>query len=162
MWWSITCNYLSVMASSVASEWAFSSARITISKHCNCLDSDIIEVLQCLKSLLQQNLMLMVFLTVVLGVADEEMMLDIADKQPTNQEGSMSEAINVTFGLHSYADTSDCIVSFSSLPLIKAHVQYDLAPCSCTIRSRVLLGYDTISRLVHVRYQSRSHRYYDT
>ena len=81
------------MAYSVASERAFSSAGITISKRRNRLDSDIVEALQCLKSLLQQNLMSTVFPTVALGVADEEMMLDIADKQPTNQEGSTSEAI---------------------------------------------------------------------
>jgi hypothetical protein len=40
---------LPIMASSVSSECAFSSAGITISKHCNQLKPDIIEVLQFLK-----------------------------------------------------------------------------------------------------------------
>ena len=42
------------------------------------------------------------------------------------------------------------------------HVRYDLVSPSCTIRSCVLVGYDVISRLVPVRYQSQSHIYYDT
>ena len=67
----------------------------------------------------------------------------------------------VTFGLHSYADTSDCIVSFL-IPHIEAHVRYNLVAFPCTIRSRGFLKYDTISWLFLVRYQSRSHRYYDT
>ena len=67
----------------------------------------------------------------------------------------------VTFGLHSYADTSDCIVSFLTSP--------HRSPC--TIRSCISLVCDVISSLVrvrynllvlHVRYQSQSHRYYDT
>ena len=39
-----------------------------------------------------------------------------------------------------------------SLPHIEAHVRYDLVACSCTIRSRSLFLYDTISWLVLVRY----------
>ena len=56
MWQSLTCDYLSVMASSVSSERAFSPVGITISKWCNCLDANIVEALQCLKS--HQDLML--------------------------------------------------------------------------------------------------------
>ena len=44
-------NYLTVMASSIASEQTFSAAGITISKRHNCLNRDIVEALQCLKSL---------------------------------------------------------------------------------------------------------------
>ena len=44
------------MASSVSSERAFSSAGITISKHHNCLKGDIVEMLQCLKCMIQKNL----------------------------------------------------------------------------------------------------------
>ena len=36
----------------------------------------------------------------------------------------------------SYADTSDCIVSFLLLPYTEAHVRYDLAAFSCMTRSR--------------------------
>ena len=68
----------------------------------------------------------------------------------------------VTFGLHSYADTLDCIISSSFFPHPEARVRYDLASHLCTIRSGVLVGYDMISRLVSVRYQSQSHIYYDT
>ena len=89
MWRSIARDYLAVMASSVASERAFSSAGITISKRRNCLDADIIEVLQCIKSLIQQDLMTRVFPT----LANEEIALDLADSQPTNQGGSASEAV---------------------------------------------------------------------
>ena len=77
------------MASSVASERAFSSAGITISKHRNHLNADIIEALQCIKSLIQQDLMTRVFPT----LADEEITLDLADSQPTNQGGSASEVV---------------------------------------------------------------------
>jgi hypothetical protein len=77
------------MASSVSSERAFSSAGITISKRCNCLDGDIVEALQCLKSLLNQDVSLNVFPT----VADEESLLDSADLQHVNQEGPASEIV---------------------------------------------------------------------
>jgi hypothetical protein len=63
------------MGSSVASEWAFSAAGITISKCRNRLDADIIEALQCLKSLNSQDLML----RVSPNVADEEKLLDNAN-----------------------------------------------------------------------------------
>ena len=88
-WRSIACDYLAVMASSVASERAFSSAGITISKRRNRLDADIVEALQCIKSLIQQDLMTRVFPT----LADEEIALDLADSQPTNQGGSASEVV---------------------------------------------------------------------
>jgi hAT family C-terminal dimerisation region len=77
------------MASSVASERAFSSAGITICKRRNRLDGDIVEALQCLKSLIHQDMMIRVFPS----VADEEVFLDHADNQLSNQEGSASEAV---------------------------------------------------------------------
>ena len=88
-WCSLVCDYLAIMASSVASERAFSSAGITICKHHNHLEGDIIEALQCLKSLIQQDLMMSAFPS----VADEEALLDEADNKPTNQEGSASNAV---------------------------------------------------------------------
>ena len=89
-WRSIAGNYLAVMASSVASERAFSSAGITISKRCNHLDGDIVEAVQCLKSLNTQDLVLRVFP----NVSDEEMLLDDADQQLANQEGSAADVVN--------------------------------------------------------------------
>ena len=79
------------MASSVSSERAFSSAGITIFKRCNCLDADIIEVLQGLKFFIQQDLMV----RDVPGqsVADEELDLDHEDKHPKNQVSTAIEVI---------------------------------------------------------------------
>ena len=45
-----------IMASSVSSERAFSSAGITISKHRSRLKGDIVEALQCLKCMLRYEL----------------------------------------------------------------------------------------------------------
>ena len=53
VWASLAQDFLSIMASSVSSEWAFSSAGITISKHRNQLKADIVEALQCLKCLIK-------------------------------------------------------------------------------------------------------------
>ena len=89
-WHLITGNYLAVMVSSVASEQAFSSAGITISKHRNRLDGDIVEAVQCLKSLNTRDLVLRVFP----NVTDEEMLLDDADQQLANQEGSAANVVN--------------------------------------------------------------------
>ena len=82
--WLPCCNGIFI-----ASKCAFSSAGITICKHCNHLDGNIIEALQCIKSFIQQDLMVRVFLS----VADEETLLDNADNQPANQEGSTSKAV---------------------------------------------------------------------
>ena len=46
-WASLARDYLAIMASSVSSERAFSSAGITISKHRNRLKKDIVEAIQC-------------------------------------------------------------------------------------------------------------------
>ena len=78
------------MASSIASERAFSSTGITISKRCNRLNGDIVEALQCLKSLNSQDVMSTVFP----NVADEERFLDDADRQPANREGTANEAVD--------------------------------------------------------------------
>jgi len=54
VWVSLACDYLA--ASSVSSERAFSSARITINKRRNRLKGKIVEVLQFLKCLFRKNL----------------------------------------------------------------------------------------------------------
>jgi hypothetical protein len=72
------------MASSVSSKRAFSSAGITICMRRNRLDSDIIEALQFLKSIIHQDLMVKDFLT----VAEEETKLDYIDRQPSNQDST--------------------------------------------------------------------------
>src|ERR1700731_3706473 len=53
---SLAGDFLSIMASSVSSEHAFSSAGFTITKHCNCLQGDIVEALQFLKCIFHHDL----------------------------------------------------------------------------------------------------------
>ncbi|KZT31093.1 hypothetical protein SISSUDRAFT_968140, partial [Sistotremastrum suecicum HHB10207 ss-3] len=48
-WVSLALDYLPIMASSVASERAFSSAGLTITKRRNRLNPDMVEALQGLK-----------------------------------------------------------------------------------------------------------------
>ena len=57
VWALLARDFLSIMASSVSSERAFSSAGITISKRRNRLKADIVEALQCLKCLIKQDLL---------------------------------------------------------------------------------------------------------
>jgi hypothetical protein len=57
VWASLARDYLSIMASSVSSEQAFSSAGITISKRWNRLKGDIVEALQFLKCTIHKNLL---------------------------------------------------------------------------------------------------------
>ena len=57
VWASLAHDFLSIMASSVSSERAFSFAGITISKQCNRLKADIVKALQCLKCLIKRDLL---------------------------------------------------------------------------------------------------------
>jgi len=57
VWASLARDFLPIMASSVSSERAFSSAGITISKRRNRLNPDIIEALQFLKCLYRRELL---------------------------------------------------------------------------------------------------------
>jgi hypothetical protein len=96
VWASLARDYLAVMASSVSSERAFSSAGITISKRRNRLKGDIVEALQCLKCMIHQNLMFR--FDPAVSVADEiaeedDITADVGDDiEPnfTNQESAMS------------------------------------------------------------------------
>jgi hAT family C-terminal dimerisation region len=57
VWSSIARDYLSIMASSVSSERAFSQGGITISKRRNRLKGDIVEALQCVKCAIRHDLL---------------------------------------------------------------------------------------------------------
>ena len=57
MWASLAHDYLSIMASSVSSEQAFSQGGITITNRHNHLGSDIVEALQCVKCCIHQSLL---------------------------------------------------------------------------------------------------------
>ena len=89
-WQSLAHDYLAVMASSVSSERAFSSAGITICKRRNCLDGDIVKALQCLKMLIHQDLMSRGMTT----VAEEEAHLDQEDEERGNANFTMAEVMN--------------------------------------------------------------------
>lgn len=98
------------MASSVASERAFSAAGITISKRRNRLDADIVEALQCLKSLTShQDLLPRPFPS----LAEEEVEMDEADLQRANQEGTSHEVVNEeaewTFVDHADSDDDEIV-----------------------------------------------------
>ena len=71
------------MASSVSSERALSSARITISKRRNCLKGDIVEALQCLKCMIRKNLIFQQdpTLTIAKEMADLEDFPEAESKQ---------------------------------------------------------------------------------
>jgi hAT family C-terminal dimerisation region len=56
VWASWARDILPIMASSVSSERAFSSAGVTISKRRNRLKGDIVEALQCVKCSLRHDL----------------------------------------------------------------------------------------------------------
>ena len=56
MWAALALDYLPIMASSVSSECAFSSAGITISKRRNRLGADVVEALQFLKCWFRREL----------------------------------------------------------------------------------------------------------
>jgi hypothetical protein len=91
------------MASSVSSERAFSSAGITISKRRNHLDADIVEALQCLKSLIHQDLMA----RDVVSITDEEQDLDFADERPPNQDTTTFEVVDAGEDLYWGVDRDD-------------------------------------------------------
>lgn len=56
VWASLARDYLSIMASSVSSERAFSQGGITITKRRNRLKADIVEALQCVKCAIRHDL----------------------------------------------------------------------------------------------------------
>jgi hAT family C-terminal dimerisation region len=94
VWASLARDYLAIMASSVSSERAFSSAGITISKRRNRLKGDIVEALQCLKCMIHKNLIFRFDPTI--SIADEiaeedDILADIGDDiepNSTNKESS--------------------------------------------------------------------------
>jgi len=94
VWQSLARDYLAIMASSVSSERAFSSAGITICKRRNRLKGDIVEALQCLKSFIHQDLMARDIVT----IAEEEAELDYADEQHANQDHSATEVVGHQWG----------------------------------------------------------------
>ena len=84
---SLARDYLAIMASSVSSERAFSSAGITLSKRHNRLKGDIVEALQCLKCMYHNDL---IFREVVLAMEEEAELEDelvAADVETVQEDG---------------------------------------------------------------------------
>jgi hypothetical protein len=85
---SLARDYLAIMASSVSSERAFSSAGLTISKRRNQLQGDIVEALQCLKCMYHNDL---IFREVVVATEEEvdleEMDLELAADASVVEKG---------------------------------------------------------------------------
>jgi hAT family C-terminal dimerisation region len=85
---SLAWDYLAIMASSVSSERAFSSAGLTISKRRNRLQGDIVEALQCLKCMYHNDL---IFREVVVATEEEvdleEMDLELVADASVVEEG---------------------------------------------------------------------------
>ena len=92
VWASLARDYLAIMASSVSSERAFSSAGITISKHRNRLKGDIVEALQCLKCMIHKNLIFRFDPTrsIVDEIAeDDDMPTDLSDDIEPNSTNNI-------------------------------------------------------------------------
>ncbi|KIL55647.1 hypothetical protein M378DRAFT_57305, partial [Amanita muscaria Koide BX008] len=87
-WASLARDYLAVMASSVSSERAFSSAGITISKRRNQLKGDIVEALQCMKVVYSSDLL---FCEVVVTKELEKELEDLDPYIPGDDGGENSD-----------------------------------------------------------------------
>ena len=109
------------MASSVSSERAFSSAGITICKRRNHLDADIVEALQCLKSLIHQDLMVHLMVQDVVSIADEEHDLDFVDEQPANQDSTPIKVVDAgdDFSWGAVSDDGDGVAEETEIELVE-------------------------------------------
>ena len=83
VWASLARDYLSVMASSVSSECAFSSAGITISKRRNRLQADIVEALQGLKCMIKRGILHLEHPTIRSEYTDED--IDLVGESGGNE-----------------------------------------------------------------------------
>jgi hypothetical protein len=86
------CDYLAIMASSISSKRAFLLASITISKWCNQLDANIVEALQCLKELIEQDLIL----RDIASLGNDEQDLDFEDEQLAYQDSTAVKVVGGT------------------------------------------------------------------
>ncbi|KJA18309.1 hypothetical protein HYPSUDRAFT_69968 [Hypholoma sublateritium FD-334 SS-4] len=103
VWASLARDYLAVMASSVSSERAFSSAGITISKRRNRLKGDIVEALQCLKCMYHEDL---IFRDVV---TTADVRVELEDMEYSDYGKTTDEAVDdaTTFTWDSLVDDDD-------------------------------------------------------
>lgn len=71
VWASLTRDHLSIMATSVSSERAFSAAALTVTKCRNCLKGDVVEAIQVLRMMYQHDLIFREAPTSTLELASE-------------------------------------------------------------------------------------------
>ncbi|PSR76351.1 hypothetical protein PHLCEN_2v1847 [Hermanssonia centrifuga] len=87
VWASLARDYLSIMATSVSSERAFSQGGITVSKRRNRLKGDVVEALQCLKCAIRQDLLF--------APADPSSALELSGKNDDGLESDGSAIENI-------------------------------------------------------------------
>ena len=95
VWASLACDHLAIIASSVSSERAFSSAGITISKRWNQLKGNIVEALQFLKCLICQDL---VFCADPSVTFDSEVDLEDKDNSLVGSSNQLSADMEKSLG----------------------------------------------------------------
>ena len=100
VWASLARDYLAIAATSVLSEQAFSSAGITISKQHSCLKADVVEALQCMKSLIRQDIMFREDPSVILEVGMSEVSHDANGTQEEDRWDAVVEGLDDKEDLH--------------------------------------------------------------
>ena len=102
-WATLARNYLAIMASSVSSERAFSSAGITISKRRNRLKGIIVEALQCLKCIYRNDL---IFREVITAL-EEKLDMEKDELLDSSSEMHAGDEKDKEFSWDSILDDSD-------------------------------------------------------
>ncbi|KAI5991213.1 ribonuclease H-like domain-containing protein [Pisolithus albus] len=120
VWASLARDFLSIMATSVSSERAFSSAGITISKRRNRLKADITEALQFMKCFSKKHLLFRDDPSVMSEVRAIESCVDVEDDAPALVEDcdgwdGLVEDFDESRDLALSEDDSDVFVSFMDL-----------------------------------------------
>ena len=99
VWASLACDYLSIMATSVSSERAFSAAALTITKRRNRLKADIVEAIQVLRMLYNRDLMFheppaSSALELALEVPEDEEEVDSGSRGRTDWDLDLSDSVS--------------------------------------------------------------------
>jgi hypothetical protein len=83
------------MSSSVSSEHVFSQGGITISKCCSCLKGDIVEALQCVKCVIQHDLLFREPAPFSIVEVEETGNQGLEDVGPGGDSGELGEVLDV-------------------------------------------------------------------
>ena len=119
-WASLARDYLAIMATSVSSERAFSSAGISVTKRRNRLKGDVVEALQALKCAFKKSL----FWRDIGPSSKTEIELEDEDEEQTDEvmTGGLEDELNIVIELDDDAedevvDTSDDIPGWLDTPV---------------------------------------------